>query len=65
MRDEADLGQGRNYASKVGWGSDSGFARIEGEAREVGVGYRKGARRAPLQKSFGILNFKSFNLVYS
>ena len=57
--------QGRNHASKVGE-SESGEARIEGEARErAGEGSREGTRWAPPQKIFGISNFKSFNLVYN
>ena len=55
--------QGRNHASKVR-GSESGEARIEGEAQErAGEGVWGGDSVSPPQKIFGISNLKSFNLV--
>ena len=47
------------------WGSESGKARIKGARERAGLGSGEGVWRAPPQKIFGILNFKSFNLVYS
>ena len=57
--------QGRNHASNIG-GSESSETRIEGEAQEeAGGGLGRGSVIPASDFVFGILNFKSFNLVYS